>query len=166
MKIFKLIPILGMLSIGVLFSCESENETFDTMDADNVADNTASTLNQNPNKVDLGEAGKYAILSKSGVTNVPPSAITGDMGVSPIAQTAITGFALSLDSSGTFATSSHDVPSVFGAASGLSGFTMAGGTDSSTEVNVFTLTTLSDGADQNSYTTPEGTNNTLPNGKA
>jgi len=107
MKTFKLIPILGMLSIGVLFSCESENETFDTMDADNVADNTASTSNQNPNKVELGEAGKYAILSKSGVTNVPPSTITGDMGVSPIAQTAITGFALSLDSSGTFATSSQ-----------------------------------------------------------
>ena len=53
MKTFKLIYILGMLSIGVLFSCESENETFDTMDADNVADNTASTSNQNPNKVEL-----------------------------------------------------------------------------------------------------------------
>jgi hypothetical protein len=57
--------------------------------------------------VDLGTAGNFAILSKSGVTNVPQSLITGNVGTSPIAQTAITGFALTLDSSGEFATSTQ-----------------------------------------------------------
>ena len=45
--------------------------------------------------VNLGKAGTFVVLSKSGITNVPTSRITGDMGVSPISYTAITGFALS-----------------------------------------------------------------------
>jgi len=57
--------------------------------------------------VNLGLAGSFAILSKSGITNVPTSVITGDLGVSPIAATAITGFALVLDSTGKFSTSTQ-----------------------------------------------------------
>lgn len=56
--------------------------------------------------VNLGTAGNFAILSKSGITNVPTSAVTGHIGVSPIDATAIVGFPLTLDASGTFATSS------------------------------------------------------------
>src|ERR1700690_2410427 len=44
--------------------------------------------------VNLGTAGNYVILAKSGISTVPTSAITGDIGVSPISATAITGFAL------------------------------------------------------------------------
>ena len=40
--------------------------------------------------VGLGLAGKFVILSKSGITNVPTSAITGDIGTSPITGAAIT----------------------------------------------------------------------------
>lgn len=47
--------------------------------------------------VDLGNAGDYVILSKTGISTVPDSSITGDMGVSPIAATAMTGFALTMD---------------------------------------------------------------------
>eukprot|EP00628_Pelagophyceae_sp_CCMP2097_P034702 CAMPEP_0184283272 /NCGR_PEP_ID=MMETSP0977-20130417/65592_1 /TAXON_ID=483370 /ORGANISM="non described non described, Strain CCMP2097" /LENGTH=724 /DNA_ID=CAMNT_0026589283 /DNA_START=60 /DNA_END=2236 /DNA_ORIENTATION=- len=57
--------------------------------------------------VDLGTAGDFAILGKSGISTVPTSSITGDIGVSPIAATAMTGFALVLDSSGQFSTSSQ-----------------------------------------------------------
>jgi hypothetical protein len=49
-------------------------------------------------KVDLGEAGDYVILTKTGISTVPDSSITGDMGVSPIAATGMTGFALTMDS--------------------------------------------------------------------
>ena len=55
--------------------------------------------------VDLGTSGNYVILAKSGISTVPVSAVTGDMGVSPIDSTAITGFSLALDSTTTFATS-------------------------------------------------------------
>jgi len=46
------------------------------------------------NTVNLGLAGNYAILSKAGITNVSPSLIVSDIGVSPISSTAITGFSL------------------------------------------------------------------------
>lgn len=44
--------------------------------------------------LDLGTAGNYAILTKTGVSTVPGSTITGNIGVSPIAQGGITGFGL------------------------------------------------------------------------
>jgi hypothetical protein len=55
--------------------------------------------------VDLGTAANFVILSKAGISNVPTSAIVGDMGVSPIKATAITGFDLVMDSTGTFSRS-------------------------------------------------------------
>ena len=56
-------------------------------------------------RVDLGAAGDFVILSKAGITNTGPTTIVGNIGVSPIASTAITGFALKLAPNGTFATS-------------------------------------------------------------
>jgi hypothetical protein len=41
--------------------------------------------------VDLGAAGNFVILTKSGITDVPASAITGNIGTSPITGAAITG---------------------------------------------------------------------------
>ena len=58
-----------------------------------------------PAPVDLGSAGKFVILSKAGITTTGTTRITGNIGVSPIAATAITGFGLVLDSSGTFSRS-------------------------------------------------------------
>jgi hypothetical protein len=42
--------------------------------------------------VELGTAGNYVILAKSAVNNSPISAFTGDMGLSPMAESFITGF--------------------------------------------------------------------------
>jgi hypothetical protein len=55
--------------------------------------------------VNLGTAGNYAVLSKTGISTVPPSVITGDIGVSPAAATYITGFSLSEDAPNGFSTS-------------------------------------------------------------
>lgn len=55
--------------------------------------------------LDLGSAGNFVILGKTGISTVPYSDITGDMGVSPVAASAITGFALIMDASTTFSTS-------------------------------------------------------------
>jgi hypothetical protein len=57
--------------------------------------------------IDLGGACEYAVLAKSGISTVPSSVITGDIGVSPIAATAMTGFSLSADSSNQFSTSTQ-----------------------------------------------------------
>lgn len=47
-----------------------------------------------PARVFLGEAGSYAILAQSAITNVPFSVITGNLGISPAAASSITGFSL------------------------------------------------------------------------
>jgi hypothetical protein len=63
--------------------------------------------------VNLGSAGNYVILTTAGMTNVPSSVITGDIGVSPIAGTGITGMALVL--AGSYSTSAQVTGKVFAA---------------------------------------------------
>ncbi len=43
---------------------------------------------------DLGSAGNYVILAKTGISNNTGSAVTGNIGISPAAASYITGFAL------------------------------------------------------------------------
>jgi len=45
-----------------------------------------------PAAVDLGTAGNYVILAKTAISNVPTSAITGDLGLSPAATSFFSGF--------------------------------------------------------------------------
>ena len=66
---------------------------------------TTSTDPLGPGIVNLGTAGNFAILAKTGVSTVPNSVITGDVGVSPISQGGLTGFSLKAESKGTRATS-------------------------------------------------------------
>jgi hypothetical protein len=63
----------------------------------------------------LGKAATFVILTKSGITNVPTSAITGDLGVSPITASAITGFALVANWTHMFSTSSQVTGKVYAA---------------------------------------------------
>jgi Ice-binding-like len=58
-----------------------------------------------PGGVSLGTAGGFAILSKAGISTVPTSAVTGNIGVSPIDATAITGFSLTAAPGDVFSTS-------------------------------------------------------------
>lgn len=44
--------------------------------------------------VNLGASANYVILAKTAISNVPTSAITGDLGLSPAAESFITGFTL------------------------------------------------------------------------
>jgi hypothetical protein len=65
--------------------------------------------------VNLGTAGGYVILAKSGISTVPPAAITGNLGVSPVAATGITGFSLTADATKVFATSPQVTGKVYAA---------------------------------------------------
>jgi len=56
--------------------------------------------------VNLGSAGNYAILTKTGISTTGTTTINGNIGVSPIVASAITGFGLSMDASNQFARSS------------------------------------------------------------
>lgn len=76
---------------------------------------TGSDVSSSPTAVDLGTAGNYAILSKTGISTTGTSHITGDIAVSPESLTAITGFSETLDSGGTFATSALVTGELFAA---------------------------------------------------
>lgn len=66
-----------------------------------------------PDSVNLGTAGNYVLLAKTAISTVPASAITGDVGVSPAAETYITGFNLT-DATG-YATSPQVTGKVYAA---------------------------------------------------
>ena len=55
-----------------------------------------------PGVVNLGLAGNYNMLTKTGITTTGVTSIQGDLGVSPAAATSITGFGLIMDASGEF----------------------------------------------------------------
>jgi hypothetical protein len=63
------------------------------------------TTTPSPKPVALGLSGNYVILSKAGISTTGVTSIVGNIGVSPIAATAITGFGLILDRTGQFAKS-------------------------------------------------------------
>lgn len=65
--------------------------------------------------VDLGTALNYVILAKAGISNVPNSAVTGHIAVSPAAASFITGFSLTADPSNVFSTSTQVTGRVYAA---------------------------------------------------
>jgi hypothetical protein len=65
--------------------------------------------------VNLGTAGNFAILAKSGISTVPTSAVTGNLGVSPEAATYITVFSLTADPTNVFATSPQVIGKIYAA---------------------------------------------------
>jgi hypothetical protein len=71
--------------------------------------NLVTYAQDDPNdiNIDLGAAGNFAILGKTGISTVPTSVIKGDIAISPAAQTKMTGFSFTADSGGTYWTSTQ-----------------------------------------------------------
>lgn len=65
--------------------------------------NTA--LAAGPAAINLGAAGSFTILSKTGISTTGVTSVVGDIGVSPAQATYITGFALDLTAGSAFSTS-------------------------------------------------------------
>ena len=106
-----------MFSLGA-FACSSSEATSsdggvpddggnktDGSSSDGESDAQNNLDAASPGAVSLGAAGDFAILAMSGVSTVPTSAITGNLGISPAAATALTGFSQALDGTTIFATS-------------------------------------------------------------
>ena len=62
-----------------------------------------------PSPVLLGTAGNFLILAKTGISTVPNSVLTGDIGISPAAASFVTGFSLVADPTNVFSTSTQVV---------------------------------------------------------
>lgn len=63
--------------------------------------------------VNLGAAGNFAVLSKSGISTTGTTAVLGHIGVSPIGATGITGFSLVMAASNESSTSSLVIGKAF-----------------------------------------------------
>lgn len=59
--------------------------------------------------VNLGTAGNYAILAQTGVSTIPTSVVTGNIGLSPKARIGLTGWAETSDVTDTYSTSAQVV---------------------------------------------------------
>jgi hypothetical protein len=75
-----------LFAAAVMAACGTQ--TGDTT-GDQTASASSSLIGVGPAPVDLGYAGAFAILSTSGITDVYASAITGDVGTSPITGAAL-----------------------------------------------------------------------------
>jgi len=67
---------------------------------------TTTLFAASPTTVNLGSAGNFSILAKTGVSTTGPTSVVGNVGVSPAAATFITGFGLILPAASDFGTSS------------------------------------------------------------
>src|ERR1035437_840703 len=86
MKLNTIIPIVAILLIGLMTGCQKGTDI--TSVSDQSAMQNKTSLNKQ-NQVNLGLAGDFVILSKSGITDVYKSTVTGDIGSSPITGAAI-----------------------------------------------------------------------------
>ena len=86
-----LLPAIAMLSFVLLGSCKKDMHSIVSQEAPSSLTSTKSkvTLQSSQGAVNLGVAENFVILSKSGITDVYKSAITGDIGTSPITGAAI-----------------------------------------------------------------------------
>jgi hypothetical protein len=97
MKSIKLLPVAFMLFVAVMTGCSKDqladqNPSSAALSADALAlkkGDLSKTKAGNLAVVDLKLAGQFAILSKTGITDVYPSVVTGDIGSSPITGAAI-----------------------------------------------------------------------------
>jgi Ice-binding-like len=80
-----LLPAIATLMVVLLGGCKKD------INSNELPRKTSNSTLAQQAVVNLGLAGNFVILSKSGITNVPNSVITGDIGTSPITGAAITG---------------------------------------------------------------------------
>ncbi|HYX34218.1 MAG TPA: ice-binding family protein [Oligoflexus sp.] len=76
---------------------------------------TGSTAALGPAPVILGTSGDYVVLAKSAVSVTGATSVVGNIGLSPAAQSYLTGFSETLDATNVFATSSLVTGQLFAA---------------------------------------------------
>jgi hypothetical protein len=76
---------------------------------------SVAAASQSQPRVNLGTAGNFAILAKTGISVTGTTSIVGNIGVSPAAATYITGLGLIMDATGTFSISSLVVGNIYAA---------------------------------------------------
>jgi hypothetical protein len=84
---------MSILMAALLVGCGGSSSS-DSGAAPSVGLGATGSVCSGASCVTLGKAGNYAILAKTGVSSVPNSVVTGNVGVSPSARTFLTGWSL------------------------------------------------------------------------
>jgi hypothetical protein len=100
---FKLLKSIWLLPLSLAVFAAGCQKDASPVHVNKSSSSLATTTGLAP--VNLGTAADFSILSETGVSTTGVSAVTGDIGVSPIAATAITGFGLTIDATNQFAIS-------------------------------------------------------------
>jgi hypothetical protein len=87
---------------AITTGCKKDNATTAELNTEN---GTATGEHTGSTQLELGTAADFTILAKSGISTTGKTTIQGNIGVSPIAATAITGFGLITDATNQFSTS-------------------------------------------------------------
>ncbi len=95
--------LMALLLVVTITGCEKDDATTGGLSS---ITSGLDTKAKGRATVNLRSAGNFVILSKSGISTTGTTSIVGNIGVSPIAATAMTGFGLIMDASNTFSTSS------------------------------------------------------------
>ena len=105
----------GSTSVGGAGGTKAEGSGGHTGGSAGSAGSTSGAGADGASPVQLGAAAGFVILAKTGISTVPESAITGDVGVSPAAASYVTGFELTLDATTAFSTSTQVTGKIFAA---------------------------------------------------
>jgi len=106
--LFSVFAIL-LIAVFVITGCNSNPAT------ETGSSNPVVIVGIGPAPIDLGTAGNFTVLAKTAITNTGVTSIIGDMGISPAADSLITGFGLIMDVTYTFSTSSLVTGKVYAA---------------------------------------------------
>ena len=96
MKIVSTVAMMAMAAMVNLsmVGCVTDGND-DAMSPTGLRQSPGSSIKgKGPAPVNLGKAGEFVILSKTGISTTGTTSVTGDIGVSPAAATYITGFSL------------------------------------------------------------------------
>jgi hypothetical protein len=88
MSVTKMFSISALALVVLMGSCKKDSEVSGPMPS-GAARSNARVLGSPVSPVNLGVAGNFAILTKTGITDVYKSTITGDIGTSPITGAAL-----------------------------------------------------------------------------
>jgi hypothetical protein len=96
MKLVKIVPVMAILLVGLVFGCSKsmDNNYSPKVSSGSHTSGTSQVKSGNTQSgslkaVNLGVAGNFVILSQTGITDVYKSAVTGNIGSSPITGAAI-----------------------------------------------------------------------------
>jgi|SRR5665647_1331451 len=84
-----LLPAIALLMVGLLGSCKKDMSSIMSPSDLSSARSSTKIFPSTLPTINLGVAGNFVILSKTGITDVYKSTVTGDIGASPITGAAI-----------------------------------------------------------------------------